>query len=120
MILGADKRKRQKHSRVAHSENVDVEHRLGSVRSAKTVTFGSVTMIVSAPSSTEVKRNIRAGQKALSRAKNVFLTPGVKLDVAKGVPLFSVDLDNPELLVRKLNGKRERGFIRNGQFEVCQ
>jgi len=77
-----------------------------------------VTVEAARPSSAEVKRNVLAGQKALLRAKDAFLAPGVNIHAEKDVPLFSVDPANPTIVVRKLNGKKERGVLKNGVFEA--
>jgi len=90
-------------------------------RQEATIMCGSVTIKgVGLPSVVEVQRNVVAGQMALSRAKNAFLKPGIRIRAGKNVPLFSVDPGNPSVLVRLLNGKRERGVVKNGAFEVCQ
>lgn len=85
------------------------------------VTFGSVTVATVAPSRDEVERNIQAGQKAMARGLKAFLKPGVRILRKKNVPLFSVDPDNPNIIIRKLNDKTDRGTLnrRTGTFEVC-
>jgi hypothetical protein len=80
------------------------------------VKFGAVTVSVATPRFGEVKRNIKAGQAALFRAKGKFLNPGIKLVAAKGIPLFSADPGNPHLLIRRLNGMAVKGTIKNGRF----
>lgn len=65
---------------------------------------------------TAVQRNIKAGQEALCRARDVLITPGVKIVRKKGVPLFFGCEDNPGLMVRELNGKRTLGKIVGGRF----
>ena len=85
----------------------------------KTVTvFGSVTLQSIEVSSKVKRRNIRAGQAALERAKKLIITPGVKLKVRKGVPLFHADPEHPSQLVRVLNGKQDKGVFINGKFEI--
>ncbi len=84
--------------------------------SMKKVTFGAVTVEVPVPSSEEVARNVKAGQAALARAKKLIITPGVKLNPPKGVPLFHADPDRPGCLVRVLNGKSEHGTFVGGKF----
>ena len=85
----------------------------------KTVSFGSVTVVVRSPSSGELVRNIKAGQTAFRRAKDIFSSPGAKIRVSKDVPLFSVDPKNPQFLIRRLAGKKERGVLHGHKFEVC-
>jgi|GEM_PF-5915528 len=120
MIAETKKRTPKMSVRLVQRKRTQEKKALNLADTTRTVKFGSVTIVVSPPTQIEVKRNIKAGQAALLRAKKSFLTPGVKLSISRGVPLFSVDSDNPSLLVRKLNGKNDRGILRNGQFEVCK
>jgi hypothetical protein len=86
----------------------------------KTVRFGSVTVVVRSPSSGELVRNIKAGQTAFRRAKDIFSSPGAKIRVSRDVPFFSVDPKDPRYLIRKLAGKKERVILNGGhKFEVC-
>ncbi|HPL64787.1 MAG: hypothetical protein PHG91_09845 [Syntrophales bacterium] len=80
------------------------------------VKFGSVKVTAPAVSGAEVKRNIKAGQTAFARAKKKIITPGVRIKTAKGVPLFIADPKNPDLLIRKCDGKLERGKFVKGHF----
>jgi len=88
----------------------------GRSRSTITVRCGSVTVELVRPSQAEVRRNIAAGQKALSGVKDAFLKPGIRLRAGKGIPLYSVDPKNPAILVRVLNGKKARGVLKDGAF----
>lgn len=85
------------------------------------VTFGSVTVATAVPAHDEVERNIEAGQAAMARGLRALLKPGVRILSKKNVPLFSVDPDNPRIIIRKLNGKTDRGTLnrKTGTFEVC-
>lgn len=83
-----------------------------------TVRFGDVTVTGPRPSDEEIRRNVEASTAALRRALPAFLRPGVRIYPKKDVPLFWADEDNlPEGVIRKLNGKIERGVIdEDGQF----
>ncbi len=81
------------------------------------VTFGSVTIKAFGSTQAEVERNISAGQSALGRAKMAIIKPGVKIDVAKGVPLFHADPERPDHILRVINGKREHGVFVGGKFK---
>ena len=76
-----------------------------------------MTIKSSGVSKNEVLRNIRAGQCALARAKSVIIKPGVRIKAGKGVPLFHVDPDRPNQLVRVIDGKRECGVFEAGKFK---
>lgn len=82
----------------------------------KTVKFSSENTEDFTISKEDVARNIKAGQDALARAMAIIITPGVKLKVSKGVPLFHADPARPGRLVRVLDGKRQYGIFVNGEF----
>lgn len=82
------------------------------------VTFGSVTVMVELPSAEVINQNIRDGQLAFTRAKNALITKGVKLDVQKGTPLYQAHPNNPEFLLRNIDGEIEQGILENGQFKA--
>lgn len=85
-----------------------------------TVAFGSAMVDGGAMNAEEIRRNTRAGQKALSRAMRVIVRKGVDLPSVRDIPLFSADPDNPERLIRLLNGKREYGRFIKGQFQPIE
>ncbi len=78
-------------------------------RAMHTVRFGDVTVTGPQPSTA-----------ALKRALPFFLRPGIRIYPKKDVPLFWADEDNlPEGVIRKLNGKIERGVVdEDGNFKV--
>lgn len=82
------------------------------------VTFGSVTVETTVPSPAEVRRNIRSGQRALQRALPCLLKPGVSLNTPPGVPIFYADREDPEVIIREMDGILERGRIVNGAFSL--
>lgn len=86
---------------------------------AVTVKFGSVTVKVRAPHEVEVKRNVKAGQFALARAREALVKRGIKMKVAKGVPIFHADPKLPGQLVRRLDGKSQSGVFVDGKFKAC-
>ncbi|MBI2424417.1 MAG: hypothetical protein HYV27_16425 [Candidatus Hydrogenedentes bacterium] len=76
-----------------------------------------MTVKVVPASRAEEKRNVKAGQAALARAKSVIVVPGVTIGAARGVPLFHVDPDRPDRIVRILNEKTDIGRFVNGKFK---
>lgn len=86
----------------------------------KHVRFGIVSMEVAPPSPASIKTNIFAGQKALTRARDKILTPGVRILSRPDIPLFSADPKHPEYLIRKLAGKKQRGQFVDGKFKVVK
>jgi hypothetical protein len=84
------------------------------------VRYGTVTMKIKRPSATTVAFNVKAGQIALERARTKILKPGVTITVHKGVPLYSADPDHPGMLIRKLDGKVQRGRFVDGKFKAAK
>jgi hypothetical protein len=82
------------------------------------VKFGGVTVLVSKPSSAQVKHNVAVSTEALERAAKRLMRPGVRLYAKKGVPLYSADPERPGVYIRTLDGKTERGVLENGAFKV--
>ncbi len=80
--------------------------------------FGSVTVTAPAPSKAMVQHNVKVSTQALERVTGRLAKPGVRLHVKKGVPLYSLDSDNPDVMIRKLNGKVERGNFVDGVFKA--
>ncbi len=85
-----------------------------------TVTCGSVTIRTERPTPEAIKKNILDGQMALARGLEAFKTKGVKLNVSQGIPLFQASPNNPQLLLRNINGKIDQGIFESGQFRVIQ
>lgn len=83
------------------------------------VKFGAVTIAAAKFDQKIAQYNVKKGQLALARAAKRLARPGVSIRVAKDIPLYSVDEAQPNRLVRKLNGKVERGILKNGQFKAA-
>ena len=84
-----------------------------------TVTFGSVTVTGPAPSEEVVRENIAASRRALERALDAFKKPGIRLPRRRYVPLYRADPNEPNILIRELNGREERGTMLDGQFVIA-
>lgn len=88
--------------------------------SQEELSFGSVTIKLSNNRKPSVRKNIEAGQRALARAKKAFAQVGINIEAGQGVPLFHADPNNPDILVRTLNGRSHRGTFENGKFKVIR
>lgn len=88
----------------------------GKGKRVTTFRFGSVAAKSSAPHPDVKSANIAAGQQALMRAKGAFTKRGVSLRHRKDVPVFFADPNEPSVLIRRLDGKEERGRIVAGAF----
>lgn len=82
------------------------------------VTFGNVTIAGSRPSADVVQKNVDLSTDALQRITVKLVKPGVTLPKKKGVPRFSVDENDPSIIIRVLDGKTDRGRLINGVFEI--
>lgn len=89
-----------------------------SKKPARQVTFGSVTVRAHPIDQKQAQANVASGQLALERLRGQLLTAGVKLSPGKNVPLYHVDPDRPEEIIRRLGGKVERGALVDGEFLV--
>ena len=90
----------------------------GRKGAAQKIRFGDVVVTVRAPTKADVQRSVELGTAALERVKGRLTRPGIRLYAKKGVPLFFADPDTPGMFIRKLNGRRDRGVLENGQFKV--
>jgi len=82
------------------------------------VTFGSVTVRTRPAEPQLIRQNIVSGQSALERARDPLLKAGIQLKRRKSVPLYHVDPNKPDELIRRLDGKLERGTFVDGVFQV--
>lgn len=94
-----------------------IESGLGKARRGE-VRFGSALLKVGKADARELAQNVSRGQAALTRAMKALVKPGVKLKRTKGVALYAADPERPDVLVRILDGKRERGVFDKGEFKV--
>jgi len=84
------------------------------------VKFGSYKVEAPIPKKSKVNRNVKIGQVALARAMSKIVKPGVKIDAAKGIPLFHVESEHPGQIVRELDGKRAIGKFIKGRFKISR
>ncbi len=82
------------------------------------VRFGDVVVTGSAPSEALVAAQVARSSEALARLATRLVRPGIGLRARKGVPRFSVDPVDPQLFVRELDGRTERGRLVDGTFQV--
>jgi hypothetical protein len=82
------------------------------------ITFGDVVITARRPSEAEIQHNAALSSAALARALPKLLRPGVRIYPKKDVPLYSADPEHPSVIIRKLNGKVQRGVVENGQFKA--
>ncbi|GLV27332.1 hypothetical protein [Sphingobium chungangianum] len=85
---------------------------------ARRVKFGDVVITAPAPQRDLIKANIAQSTAALARAARRLSKPGVVIRAKKGVPLFSLDSENPDVVIRTLDGKTERGQLVDGIFHA--
>lgn len=118
--LASKHRQRRRERKGSAAAHISIEMRVGPGLYNE-VTFGEVTARVPAPSADAVRRNVQASSAALKGLVDAFTNPSrTRLGKTKDVPFFHADPDQPGRLIRKLNGRRERGFLRNGVFEVTE
>lgn len=84
------------------------------------VKIGGVFVTGDKASAAQVKRSVALSSDMLDRLASKVAKPGVRLYAGRSVPLYSVDPDHPGRVVRKLNGKVDRGVLENGAFKVVE
>lgn len=85
----------------------------------RTTKFGNVTVTAPAPSEEQIARGVRESTRALEGlVRAIAKLPGIDLPRQKDVPLFWADDDDPDIIIRELNGKTERGRYENGKYKV--
>jgi len=82
------------------------------------IRIGNLTLVVPSPTKTQLQENVRQSTEALARALTRLTRPGIRLRPKRGIPLFQVDENDPDILIRDLDGKRERGTLQDGEFKV--
>ena len=110
-------------SRTAHSatdsKRLTSRHTVASIRMVRQrISIGNLTLIVPRPTKAQVQENARQSTEALARALTRLTRPGIRLRPKRGIPLFQVDENDPDILIRDLDGKRERGTLQDGEFKV--
>lgn len=82
------------------------------------VRFGSVEVRDVGFNPKEKQRNIGTGQVALSRAAPSIIKAGFAKRPKDSAPRFRADPGNPQILIRELNGKSEKGVFVAGKFKA--
>src|SRR5688572_5641499 len=80
-------------------------------KSGYEVRFGSVTVNGPKPKAAMVKEQVVRSAAALDRVTRSLTQPGVVLRPKKDVPHYFADDNLPGVLVRRLNGRTERGHL---------
>lgn len=89
----------------------------GDARSIVTTKLGNVTVSARKPSADLVKENVSRSSEALKRlSKRLVSKSGVYLPDKKGFPRYSVDENNPQYIIRRLDGRTSRGEFIDGSF----
>ena len=86
--------------------------------SQQRISIGALTVTVPRPTKAQVQENVRRSTEALGRALVRLTRPGIRLRPKRGIPLFQVDENDPDILIRDLDGKRQRGVFRDGEFQA--
>lgn len=82
-----------------------------------TTRCGSATVTMPKPSEEEIQRNIAQSAGMLEGLLMRLLTPGVEIPERDDVPTFFVSSANRWRVFRKLHGKCEAGYFRDGKFQ---
>lgn len=81
------------------------------------VSFGNATLHAPRASEEQRAHGVEESRRAMERLAQALLAlPGIELQRTLGVPLFYADGQNPKLVVRDLDGVRQRGTFVDGRF----
>lgn len=81
------------------------------------ITVGSVEVNVRIPTPVELKKRVKESKSVASRLRGAIARPGVKLNVKATTPIYSADMADTTLIVRKVGAQTTRGrFNNNGVF----
>jgi hypothetical protein len=83
-----------------------------------TVRFGDAVITGARPSREIVEKNVGMSTVVLEQATRKLAVPGIKLPSKRDVPQFFADDANPDIIVRRLNGRLQRGRLVNGSFKA--
>jgi len=81
------------------------------------VSYGEVSVMVRTPTNSQVEKSVKASSALIMRLGRKLASPGVQLQNAKNIPLFTADHHDPNVVVRDLNGVRKRGRFVGGVFK---
>lgn len=112
-VIGPAKAK----AKIAPSSVGTVIVRSGAGKVHFVYTFGGA-QLSSARDPQDSKDTFEQSRKAMEEFGRRIVRPGIRLPDRKGVPKFYADEVNPKVIVRELDGKRERGTFENGQFKA--
>lgn len=115
-VQGMTKKQGKAASTSAKGAMVVVRDGKGRVRSV--FSFGSAKLQSTKGYGKVAPETLEQSRQAMRQLGDRLLKPGVKLPERKGVPKFYVDEADPALVVRELDGKRERGRFEDGQFKA--
>lgn len=80
------------------------------------VRLGNVTVGVRTPTPVEFKRRMQESKAVVLNLRSAVGKTGVRIAMKASTPLYEADPDDPNLVIRKLNGKATRGHFKDGVF----
>ena len=86
-------------------------------RKRKRIRFGDISVPAADLTDEQIAKSIADSTGALRRAASRIVKPGVRIRPRKGVPLYHLDDDDPDVIIRTLDGVVERGIFAEGQFK---
>jgi hypothetical protein len=81
------------------------------------ISFGNVQISITPPTPSELKKRIAESNVLVRKIRLAISRPGIKLNIKASTPLYSADVRDPSLIIRKVGTTRTRGrFNSNGKF----
>ncbi|WP_156798921.1 hypothetical protein [Gemmatimonas aurantiaca] len=89
-----------------------------SIDSLVSIKVGDVTITTERAHESVRRQNVARGQQALRRAADGIRTVGVTISETPGIPLYRVDPQDPDRVIRQTGNKVESGQFLNGVFRA--
>lgn len=80
------------------------------------ISVGSISIRAKRPTAQQSARARSDGKRAAIALANALAEPGVNLTFKPGIPVFSVDPQDSNLVIRELDGRTARGYFKDGKF----
>ncbi|WP_070359608.1 hypothetical protein [Duganella sp. HH105] len=80
------------------------------------LSFGSITLREKKTTAQQLARVRGEGKRAAIVLTDVLREPDIDVTFEPGTPVFSLDPQDPHLVIRQLDGQVVRGYFKNGKF----
>lgn len=116
--IASTNRDRRKGTSKDHDMAIEIFHAPDFGDRNVEVRLGYVVVRMAAPDEAAINAGVEFSTDGLLRAKTQLARPGVVIRTKKDVPLYHLDENDSNIVIRKLNGQVDRGVLQDGVFRV--